>query len=132
MPSVQHEERSVGELFADLTRDTSALVRSEIALAKTELAEKVSRVGRDASIVALGGTVAHAGALALVAAAILILVALGLQPWLATLIVGVAVAAIGYGIAQKGVTALKRDDITPRQTINSMKDTVQWAKDQTR
>jgi hypothetical protein len=132
MPSVQHEERSVGELFADLTRDTSALVRSEIALAKTELAEKVSRVGRDASMVALGGTVAHAGALALVAAAILILVALGIRPWLAALIVGIAVAAIGYGIAQKGVAALKREDITPRQTINSMKETVQWAKDQTR
>jgi hypothetical protein len=97
MPPLNPEERSLGELFAELSRETSALVRSEVTLAKTELTEKASRVGRDASMVAAGGAVAHAGALALVAAAVLILIRIGLEPWMAAVIVGVAVAAIGYG-----------------------------------
>jgi Putative Actinobacterial Holin-X, holin superfamily III len=132
MPPLNHEERSLGELFAELSRETSALVRSEVTLAKTELTEKASRVGRDASMVAAGGAVAHAGALALVAGAVLILIRIGLEPWMAAVIVGVAVAAIGYGMTTKALTALKRDDLTPRHTIDSMKETAQWAKNQTR
>jgi hypothetical protein len=128
----QQSERSLGELFAELSRETSALVRNEVALAKTELTEKAARAGRDVSMVAVGGALAHAGLLAIVAAVVLLLATAGLPAWLAAIIAGLAVAGVGYGIAQKGLTALKQEDLTPRQTIDSVKETAQWAKNQTR
>lgn len=132
-PNQQNQsERSLGELFAELSRETSTLVRNEVALAKTELTEKASRVGRDAAMVALGGALAHAGLLAIVAAFVLLLASFGLTPWLAAVIAGIAIAGIGYMIAQKGMTALKNEDVTPKQTMDSVKETAQWAKNQTR
>jgi hypothetical protein len=132
MAPANPNERSLGELFAELSRETSTLVRNEVALAKTELSEKAARVGRDAGMVALGGALAHAGLLAIVAALVLLLATAGLSPWLAAIIAGIAIAGVGYIIAQKGLTALKRDGITPQQTIDSVKETAQWARNETR
>jgi len=132
MASPNPSERSLGELFAELSRETSALVRHEVALAKTELSEKAARAARDASMVAAGGALAHAGLLTIVAAVVLLLATAGLPPWLAAIIAGLSVAGVGYAIAQKGLTALKHEDLTPRQTIDSVKETAQWAKHQSR
>ena len=68
--------------------------------------------------------------LAIVAALILLLAAL-VPSWLAALIVGVVVGAIGYVLVQKGLAALKREDLAPRQTIDTLKEDIAWAKDQT-
>jgi putative superfamily III holin-X len=132
MAPVPQNERSLGELFAELSRETSTLVRNEVALAKTELTEKAAKAGRDAAMIAVGGALAHAGLLVVIAAVVLLLVQAGLASWLAAVIVGIGVAAAGYAIAQKGIAALKHDDLTPRQTMDSMKETAQWAKHQTR
>src|SRR5215210_5985054 len=132
MATPYQDQRSLGELFAELSRETSALVRGEVALAKTELTQKAARVGRDAGMVAFGGALAHAGVLAIAAAVILLLVVAGIPPWLAALIVGIGIAAGGYLLAQKGLTALKNEDIAPKQTIDTVKETAQWAKNQTR
>jgi hypothetical protein len=132
MAQTHQNERSLGELFAELSRETSTLVRTEVALAKTELTEKAAHVGRNAAMIAGGGALAHAGLLAIIAAIVLLLAQSGLSPWLAAAIVGIAVAGSGYLIAQKGLTALKNEEITPKQTLESMKETAQWAKHQTR
>ena len=66
------DERSLGELFAELSRETAALVRQEVALAKTELSEKAARLGRSASMVGIGGALGHAGLLTLIAALVII------------------------------------------------------------
>jgi fatty acid desaturase len=132
MAQGSQNERSLGELFAELSRETSTLVRSEVALAKTELTEKATKAGRDAALIAVGGALAHAGLLVIIAAVVLLLVEAGLASWLAAIIVGIAVAAVGYVVAQKGITALKHENLAPRQTMDSMKETAQWAKHQTR
>lgn len=126
------DERSLGELFAELSRETSTLVRQEVALAKTELSEKAARIGRDVGFIAMGGALAYAGLLALVAALIIGLAAAGLDWWLAALIVGVVVAAVGYLFTQMGLTQLKREQVAPAQTIETMKENAQWAKGQMR
>ena len=130
---MQHSrsEPSLGQLFADLSQQMTTLVHQEVALARTELGRKVARVGRDIGFLALGGAVAYAGFLAIVAALILLLAAL-VPGWLAALIVGVVVGAIGYVLVRKGLAALKREDLAPRQTIDTLKEDIAWAKDQTR
>jgi len=126
----RREERSLGELFGDLARETGTLVRQEVQLAKTEMSQNASRVGRDIGFLAVGGLVAYAGVLGILAAVILGLVAAGLEPWLAALIVGVVVTLAGYLLVRRGLDALKHQELAPRQTVESLKEDAQWAKQQ--
>jgi TRAP-type C4-dicarboxylate transport system permease small subunit len=125
-----NDERSLGDLFGDLARDMGTLVSQEITLARTELTEKASRVGKDIAMLAAGGLVAYAGLLAIIAAAIVLLADLGVPLWASALIVGVVVAIVGYLLVQRGISALRRQDLTPHQTIQSIKEDTQWAKEQ--
>lgn len=124
------QDKSLGELFAELSRETSTLVRQEVELAKTELTHKAASVGKDVGFLVAGGAVAYAGFLALVACAIIAL-AYALPWWLAALIVGVVVAAIGGFLVMRGIDDLKRQDLAPRQTMQTLKEDATWAKDQT-
>lgn len=125
------EERSLGELFAELSRETSTLVRQEVDLAKTELQTKASKVGKDVAYIGAGAAVAYAGFLAIVAAVIILLAAV-IPWWIAALLVGVIVAGVGYYLIQQGLAALRRVDVAPRETIETMKENAQWAREQTR
>ncbi len=124
------DERSLGELLGDLMQQTGTLVRQEMKLATTELSDKASRVGKDVGALAVGGAVAYAGFLALLAAIIIGLGQLGLPWWIAALIVGVVVVGIGGLMVQKGLTALKHQNMMPQQTITSLKEDQTWAKEQ--
>jgi hypothetical protein len=124
------DDRSLGQLFGDLAQELTTLVRQEIALATTELGEKATRTGRAIGSLAVGGLVAYAGLLALVAAAALLLGQV-IPLWAATLVVGLVVGGIGYVLVQRGLTTLKQIELTPRRTVETIKDDVQWAKEQT-
>ena len=124
------EERSLGELFGDLARDTGTLVRQEVELAQTEMTQKAARAARDAGVLAAGGLVAYAGFLAILAAVVLGLVAAGLDAWLAALLVGAFVAAVGAMLVRRGLTALKREQLAPQQTVETLKEDARWAKEQ--
>lgn len=125
----QRDERSIGQLFADLARETSTLVRQEVTLAKVEMTDKAARVGKDVGFLAAGGAVLYAGFLALLGAVILGLIAVGLAAWLSAAIVGVVVALIGYLLVQRGLSALKREDLAPRQTIESLREDAEIIKE---
>jgi hypothetical protein len=124
------QERSIGELFGQLTQDMGLLVRQEAQLAKTEMQAKVSRATSNLVSLATGGIVALIGALALTAALILLLVdPVGLAPWLAALLVGIVMAAAGYFMLQGGLRDLKQIDPTPRRSVESIKEDIQLAKE---
>jgi len=126
------DQRSLGDLFGDLSKELSQLFRQEIALARLELSQKVSRVGSDVGLAAVGGAVLYAGLLALIFALILVLDLALHMLWLSALIVAIAVLAIGYVVLQQGLNRLKQEDVTPRQTLGTLQEDVEWAKEQTR
>lgn len=124
------QERSIGELFGQLTQDLSLLVRQETQLAKTEIQEKISRASRDLVALAAGGIVALIGGFAITTAIILLLVdPVGLEPWLAALLVGAVLAGGGYLMLQKGLSDLKTVDPAPRRTVESVKEDIQAIKE---
>ncbi len=125
------DDRTLGELFSELAQETSTLVRQEVDLAKTEMGQKASRVGKDVGFLAAGGAVAYAGLLAILAG-VIVLVGQVIPMWLSALLVGLVVAGVGYFLVKKGLDALKREDIAPRQTIETLKEDGQWIKDQTK
>jgi len=125
------EERSIGELFGELSQDMGLLVRQEAQLAKTEMQTKLSKVTRDLVALASGGLVALVGGLAVTAAVILLLIdPVGLKPWLAALLVGAVLGIAGWVMLQRGLKDLKQTDPTPRRTVETIKEDIQWAKEQ--
>lgn len=124
-------DRSLGELFGDLSRQLTTLVRQEIDLARTEMTSKATSVGRNIGFLLAGGAVAYAGFLGLMAALVFALMAIGLPGWLAALIVGGAVALVGYLLVRRGLAALRQEDLTPHRTIQTLKEDAEWARDQT-
>ena len=125
----RRDERSLGELFGDLARDMGVLVRQEVGLATTEMTHKVTHAARDIAMIAVGALVVYAGLLAILAALIIGLEAMGLNWWQSALIVGVAVAVLGAVLVQRGLAALKNTDLAPRETLETLKEDAQWAKD---
>jgi hypothetical protein len=124
-------DRSVGELFSDLTRDMGTLVRQEVQLAKTEMTQKASQVAKDVASMALGGALLYAGFLLLLADLVIILGTIGVPWWFAALLVGLVAVGVGAFFVVRGRDALKRADLAPRRTINSIKEDAEWVKEHT-
>jgi uncharacterized membrane protein YqjE len=125
-------DESVGDLVRRLSEDTAALVRQELALARAELTQKGKRAGRGAGMFGGAGAAGLAALVALTAFLILVL-DIALPAWAAALIVTVLWAAVAAVLALRG-----RDEIreatppVPEQTIETVKEDVEWAKTRVR
>jgi membrane protein len=127
-----NDNRTLGELFAELSRETRTLVKQEIQLAKAELTEKVSRLGRSAGLVVGGSLIAYGGMLAIIAAIVLVLIELGLPAWAGALLGGVLLAGVGYVLIRSGLAGLRPQELKPQQTIDTLKEDAQWLRTQTK
>lgn len=117
-PAPDNESSLVG-LLRQLTREVPALFTKELALAKAELMDALDSSKTAMTSIALGGAVMLAGLLMLLLAAVYGL-SLYLQPWLAALIVGVVVMAIGYGMVQTGEKKMEGTSLKPEKTLHSL------------
>jgi len=122
------DARSLGDLFSDLTREITTLVRTELALARVEMSTKLSRAAGHAGRLAFGAVVALAGLFTLAASLVLVLVRAGMPAWGAALLVGLGLAAIGAVLAKRSLDALRQEDLTPTQTMDTLKETTAWKR----
>ena len=123
------DNKPLGDLFSDLATEMSNLVRQEVALAKVEVSQKAKYVGRNVGYLVVGGAVAYAALLAIIAAIIMLLDKV-LPNWGAALLVGVLVAGIGWLLIGKALSALQQADMTPRETVETLKEDATWMKQQ--
>jgi uncharacterized membrane protein YqjE len=124
-------EEPIGELLKRLSNETTRLVKLELDLAKAEMTQKGKRAGLGAGL--LGGA-GVAGLLTLIALTLTIIFLLDtfMKLWLAALIVTVIWGAIAGVLALKGRDEIKEaTPAAPEQTIETVKEDVQWAKTQT-
>ncbi len=135
VPGERKDDRSIGQLLKELTHESSTLIKQEVDLAKTEMSEKASRVGGNLGEVAVGGAVAFLGAIALLLAAVYGLtsllnkfMSLGVAAWLAPLLVGVVLAAVGYSLLMKALATLKQEGIAPKRTTQSLQENKAWLR----
>lgn len=129
---VPRMDRSLGELFSDLSQQTADLIRQETRLAKAELGEKLATVGRNAMLIGAGVAFALAAVGALAAAIVLLLIEVGILPWLAAVLAALVMGGTAFALAQSGISALKNQSIAPVETMHSLKETTQWLKNGTR
>ena len=120
------DARSLGDLFSDLTREITTLVRNELALARVEMSAKISRAARHAGVLAVGAVIALAGVFTLAASLVLVLVRAGMPAWAAALLVGLGLAGIGAALAMRSLAALRAEDLAPTETIQTLKETTAW------
>ena len=123
-------ERPIGELVKDLAGQTSTLVRQEIQLAQAELTSKGKTAGRGVGML-VGAAIA--GLLALIALTWGLIAALdtGLPLWLAALIVMLLWGVVGAVLATRGRKELQQATPPVPQTVETVKEDIQWAKTQT-
>ena len=122
-------DASLGELFSHLTSDLTAIVRDEMQLAKVELKEEVGRAGRAGGL--LGGA-AFAGYMVVVTLSFAL--AWGLAEVMAVgwafLIVAVIWSVVGAFLYLRGREQLDTVKLVPEQTVETLKEDLQWAKNQ--
>jgi hypothetical protein len=130
-PSNRTSDTTVSDLISGLVNDAQQLVHREIDLAKREVAIEVDKVKQGAIALGIGAGLAVIGALLLGHMFVYLVQTLtGLSLWVSYLIVG-AIFAIGGGLLlMQGIKRMKDVDPVPRETIESVKEDVQWIKEQ--
>ena len=129
---VPRMDRSLGELFSDLSQQTAELIRQEMRLAKAELSDKLSDVGKHVAMIAAAAVFGVAALLTLTAGIVLLMVELGVEPWLAAAITAALMGLTAFLLAQSGIAALRKKSLAPVETMHSLKETTQWLKNETR
>jgi len=125
-------ERPLGELLKQLSEETTRLVHQELELAKAELTQKGKQAGIGAGLFGAAGVIGLLAAAALTTCFILLL-DMAMPAWLAALIVAVVYGGIAAVLALRGRARVKQAvPPVPEQTIETVKEDVQWAKNQTR
>ena len=121
------EGRSVGDLLGEVTGNLSKLMRQEVALAKVELKEEAAKAGKAGGLLGGAGAV---GYLVLVFLSLALMFALdnamgiGWAALLTAVLLGI-VAALLFVI---GRNRFKQINPKPEQTVETLKEDVQWAK----
>lgn len=121
-------DKSLGELFGEMTSDVSTLMRKEIELAKLEAREEAKKLGRGVGEFA-GAGLAGWFTLLFLSFALAWLLDQAMNTALAFAIVGVIWGVVALILAMKGKKDIKSVEALP-QTANTLKEDVEWAKQQ--
>jgi hypothetical protein len=125
------EERPIAEVVQDILRNAQDMARSEIRLAKTEIREDIRRA-------VSSGTWIAAGTLGAVSACIFLLwtvayaLATRMPMWTATLVVAIVMAAGAAVLIMGGIRRVKRIQVIPERTVESVKENLEWIKQPTK
>jgi hypothetical protein len=128
-PGSNQQQRPLSELLSDMTQQITTLFRQEVELAKVEVRQEVSEAGKAAGILVGGGVAAFVALLILAMAASWGLAAVMPAGW-AFLIVALVIAVIAGVLVVVGRNRLREVSPKPEQTIETVKEDVQWLKNQ--
>jgi MFS family permease len=129
-PPEELRDRPIGDLVKQLAGQTSTLVRQEIDLATAELTQKGRVAGQGAGMYGAASVVGLLAAGALTACVILALSEV-VADWLAALIVALVLGAVAAVLALQGRNRVRAaTPPVPQQTVETVKEDVEWAKSQ--
>jgi len=117
-------------LVSGILDDARTLMRQEAQLLKDEVKLELSKAGRAASGFGIGAVLAGVGVLFL-----LLMVVHGLHEWFAWPLwvsyglVGAAIAGIGIALILRAQALAGSVQATPRRSLHTMKENVQWIKE---
>jgi uncharacterized membrane protein YqjE len=120
-------DKSLGDLFGELSSEFSDLMKTQVELAKVEIRTEARKAGRTAGM--FGGA-ALAGYMALLLLSFAVVWGLEnvMDAGLAFLIVGAVYAIAAAVLYVRGRDRAKTVNLKPEQTVDSVKEDVQWAR----
>jgi uncharacterized membrane protein YqjE len=120
-------DKSLGELFGDLSSEFTGLVKTQVELAKVEVRSEVKKASRPAAM--FGGAVL-AGYMSLILLSFALAWALEnvMDAGLAFLITGVLYAIVAGVLYMRARERAREVNMIPEQTVESVKEDVQWAR----
>lgn len=121
-------DRSLGTIIKELTADLSMLFRSEIALLKLEMKEAAAKLGSGAAMMAAAGFLALIGMAFLFVTITLGMIAVGLPPWLSSLIVTVVLFVAAGLLVVFGKKKLQGVNFVPSESIEHIKSDIDALK----
>ena len=127
----QTTTRSIGSLIGDLGKGVSTLVRQELRLAQAEGSEKMSRAITGV-IAIFGGLLVALCALLVLLQALVIALAEHMPASVASLIVGIVVAAIAFLMVWQGRRNLSAERLAPQRTVRSLREDSQMVMEKAR
>jgi Putative Actinobacterial Holin-X, holin superfamily III len=116
-------ERTIGQLVAQVTEDVSVIVRKEIQLAKTEISTQLGIAGRGAGLLVGAGVLSLYG-LGLLFIALSLVIAIWLPAWAGFLIMAAVLFLIAGILALVARRALRQVNPRPERTIASAQETL--------
>ena len=122
---------SIGDALKDVIHDLQEMVRAEVRLARAEVREELGKARQGAVLLTVAG-VASLLALSLVLLAAVFALATIWPLWAAALVVGGATALVGGMLGSVGVRRLRTIRMTPKKTMQTVKENIQWAKTRTK
>jgi hypothetical protein len=125
------EDSSVGELLSTVTSDVQLLFRQELELAKAEVREEATKTGKAAGMFGGAGFAGYMVALLLTLAAMFGLANVMDLGWAALIVTGVW-AVIGLVLYRRGRARMRTVSPKPEQTMQTLKEDMQWARHPTR
>ena len=122
-------DRGFADLLSDLVREVTGLVRSEGKLVRAEIAEAGRSMAAGTEMVAAGAILLLV-ALIVLAQALVVLLAEWMPPALASLLVGLALAAVGALLAWRGKKNLSAARLVPERAIEQTSRDARLAREQ--
>ena len=125
------EERAVSQVLQDILRNLQDIVRSEVRLARVEIRDELKQA-------ALSGAWIAGGALGVISAWMFLLwtlvyaLAATMSMWAATLLVAAVLALAGGLLIMNGMRRARRIQPVPERTVQSVKENLEWMKQQTK
>ena len=128
--TTQPRRSNITDLFNGIVQDLKSLMMQEAQLLRHEVKLEMSKAGRAASGLAIGAALAGVGALFL----LLMLVHglhewTGLPLWASYGLIGLALAVLGITFMVNARALAGSVEAMPRRTIFSMKENLQWIKE---
>ena len=122
-------DRSLSEVLQDIIRDVQEIVRSEVRLAKAEIKEEAAKVKSSTILLGAGALSAFYAVLFLLFMTVYAL-SLVMPNWAAALIVGAVLSIVAAVTLTAGVKRFKQIHPTPERTVETIKENVEWVKQQ--
>ncbi len=126
-----HRDRTTADVLKDIMGNVQDIIRSEVRLAKSETQQQISKVGSASKALVIGAVLGLYGAVFILQAVVYAL-SIVVAPWLASLIVGVLISIPAAILAARGIDEIAHVKPKPEKTIETVKENVEWMKNQTR
>jgi uncharacterized membrane protein YqjE len=121
--------RSVPEVLQDIVGNIEEIIRSEFRLAKAEVREEAAKAAPPLKMIVVGAGIGFY-ALGFLLFTLVMGLATMVATWLAALMVGAVLGIIALALITMASKRLKQVNAVPERTIETMKENVQWAKNQ--